>query len=112
MILMSVVLPPPDGPMMVTNSPGEIVHVLEHEWLGLGAAERDVSQLEAAANLPGIDERPIVPAFNRRERNVRKALQVQAKKSKVERLFDQLNRLLGEMLFVGASSLAPLRGRP
>ena len=78
MIFTSVVLPPPDGPMMVTNSPGldDEVDVLENERLRLGVAEEHVSKLDAALDLPRVGERLVVSALERGQRDVRQTLQV------------------------------------
>ena len=77
------------------------VDVLQDERLGLGVAEAHVAQLD-----PALDRAACRPGAGRarvssgRQRDVGQALEVQAEDAELERLLDQLHRLLGEVLLV------------
>src|SRR3954452_12235516 len=80
MILISVVLPPPEGPMMGHELPGRDgqVDVFQHVGLALGVAEADIAQLDLAVDAPEVVQRPVMPRFQRSEGDIGQALEMQA----------------------------------
>src|SRR5262249_36245408 len=74
--------------------------VLEHKRLGLGIPEGNASKLDPAPDFSLVLQQLVMATFEWAQRYIREALEVKLENAEVEPFFDQLNRLVGEMLFV------------
>ena len=102
MTLTSVVLPPPDGPHDGDELAGldRQIDVLQHEGLAVGVAEEDVAQLDPALDRPGVGQRLVVARFRAGSARCRTGAPDEAEDAEVERLLDECDGLLDEVLLV------------
>ena len=101
MIFISVVLPPPDGPMMVMNSPGSIVMLISSKTTApCRRSGKKRYEAQCGPNLPRVSEGLVVPALEWGQRDVRQTFQVEPEDPKIERLLNQLDGPFNEMLLV------------
>src|SRR5207248_9564078 len=103
MILTRVVLPPPDGPRIVTKRPASTteVYLFEHKRLGLGIAEPHIAQFDAPHDRSGVSDGAVMPGLRRAQRNVGQALDMQFEYAEIDRRLDQRHRLRHEALLIG-----------
>ena len=91
-------MPPPDGPVMATNSPGIDleVDVLEHELVGDAVAERQLANLDRALDVEAL--RRCGFGFGNGGDDVGKAVEMQSQQAELDQLIDEADGALVEGL--------------
>src|SRR5205823_10716699 len=74
--------------------------IFKHKRFGFGVAKIHVAKLNSPLDLPRVGRDLVMSPFERAECYVSQALEMQFYDTKIERLFDQLNRLFRELLLI------------